>query len=156
MRHVQAARPGARLALVGSGSQRAELEAAAARYDLESSIVFRGARSDVAAELRSAAVFVSASHEEGWPNAIMEAMACQLPVVATAVGGTPELVENGSTGTLVGPRQPRLLADAILRYLEEPHTRSEHGAAGRARICAQFTIENTVAAYEQLYGELAP
>jgi glycosyltransferase involved in cell wall biosynthesis len=82
----------------------------------------------------------------------MEAMAVGLPVVATSVGGTRELVVDGVTGALVPARDPKALAAALLAELEQP---SDRGAAGRARALDRFDIVRTVARYEALYRELA-
>jgi glycosyltransferase involved in cell wall biosynthesis len=152
---LRAERPLATLALVGDGTQRELLESALIAKGLNAAVSLRGWQSEVTTELWRAHVFVNASHEEGWPNAILEAMACGLPVVATDVGGTAELVRDGETGLLVEPRQPAALARALQRYLDEPALVETHGRAARQRVLEHFPIEATVAAYERLYAELA-
>jgi glycosyltransferase involved in cell wall biosynthesis len=104
--------------------------------------------------LREGRVFVLSSHEEGLPNAVIEAMACALPVVATNVGGSPELVVDNQTGMLVPPRDPPAMAAAILHYLDAPEMIEAHGVAGRLRAQTCFDIRATARAYEQLYFEL--
>ena len=100
-----------------------------------------------------------ASESEGLSNAVLEYMAAGLPVVATRVAGTPELVVNGETGFLVGVAAPESMADAILTLLDEPHLASRMGRAGRARIEAEFSfdrmVRETEAAYDRVLGELA-
>jgi glycosyltransferase involved in cell wall biosynthesis len=147
-------RPGTRLSIVGDGSQRVALQQAAAARGLSELVTFWGEQADVPSRLKEARVFVLSSHEEGLPNAAIEAMACALPVVATNVGGTPEVVADGETGRLVSPRDPQSLASAILYYLDHPQFMQAHGAAGRVRATARFDVEVTARAYEQLYVEL--
>jgi glycosyltransferase involved in cell wall biosynthesis len=88
------------------------------------------------------------------PNALIEAMSAQLPVVATAVGGTPEVVVDGETGILVPPSNPQALAEAITTLLHNPDLCHEMGRAGRARIERHFTIGETVRRTESLYETL--
>jgi glycosyltransferase involved in cell wall biosynthesis len=151
---VREHRPETRLSVVGDGSQRAAVEQFADRHGLSQAITFWGEQSDVPARLREGRIFVLSSHEEGLPNAVIEAMACALPVVATRVGGTPEIVRDGETGLLVPPQDPSQLAAAILRYLGDPRAIASHGAAGLARVRAHFNIESSAAAYQRLYLEL--
>jgi glycosyltransferase involved in cell wall biosynthesis len=87
-------------------------------------------------------------------NAILEAMAAGLPVVATAVGGTPEVVVDGVTGFLVPPRDPEALADAILCLLRDPELRKRMGTVGRARVTEHFSVEQMVGKTEALYEQL--
>ena len=86
--------------------------------------------------------------------AVLEAMAAGLPVVATAVGGTPEVVVDGVTGLLVPPRDPHALAEAILRLLRDPDLRKRMGGAGRERVAAHFSVEQMVQRTEKLYEHL--
>jgi putative peptidoglycan lipid II flippase len=149
---IRSRRSNFRAVLVGAGPQRHALEerVRAARLD----ITFAGEQSDIPSWLRRGRVFVLPSHQEGLPNGVMEAMACGLPVVATAVGGTPELVVEGETGRLVAPKHSEALAEAILWYLDDPNRISAHGGAGRARALDTFRMEATVLGYEDLYREL--
>src|SRR5262249_41898524 len=91
---------------------------------------------------------------EGLSNAVLESMAAGMPVVATAVGGTPELVEHGVTGLLVPPRDADALAAAILRLLDEPSLARRFGEAGRRRVVERFALTAMVGETERLSLEL--
>ena len=141
-----------RLLFVGDGRHRAALEAAAA--PIGPRVQFTGSLSDVRDALAAADVFVLASEEEGMASAILEAMAMGVPVVATAVGGTPEIVTAGETGLLVAPRRPDELAEAFGRLLSNADLRASLAMAGRRRIVDSFTLARTVSLSEDLYTEL--
>jgi glycosyltransferase involved in cell wall biosynthesis len=155
MREVVARRPRTTLRIYGGGSQRAALAEQIAMYQLAGQVALCDEVEDVPLRLREGRVFVLASHEEGLPNAVMEAMATGLPVVATAVGGTPELVVDGVTGVLVPPHNSAALAAAILAYLDDAARITAHGRAARERAVTELDIRVTVARYEALYQELA-
>jgi glycosyltransferase involved in cell wall biosynthesis len=114
---VLAKRGDVRFLVVGEGRLRAGLEGLAARLGIADRVVFTGFRPDAADLLRAFDVFVMSSSSEGLGTSIMDAQAAGVPVVATRVGGIPEIVEDGASGLLVPPRSPELLADAILRML---------------------------------------
>jgi glycosyltransferase involved in cell wall biosynthesis len=154
MREVVAKRPATTLRIYGGGRELTTTRTMIEHYGLAPNITLYGEDADISARLREGRVFVLASHEEGLPNAVMEAMATSLPVVATSVGGTPELVRDGVTGALVASRDPSSLALAMLSYLENPSRAREHGAAGRARAVAAFDVRTTVSQYETLYRDL--
>jgi glycosyltransferase involved in cell wall biosynthesis len=99
-------------------------------------------------------LFVLPSHWEGMPVAILEAMAAGLPVVATAVGGTPEVVEDETTGLLPPPRDPVALAEAISRLLRDPERARRMGEAGRKRVETEFSMDANVRRVEALYEQL--
>lgn len=113
---------------------------------------FLGERNDVADLLAAADVFVLASHEEGSPNAVIEAMSAGLPVIVTDVGGSPEAVAD--TGLVVPPRDPAALADALLRLGIDGQLRARLGAAAAARAAAEFSREACIARYLALYDAL--
>lgn len=146
--------PGFVLHLVGDGPDAEHLKELCSRLDLDRNVVFHGFRNDVASLLRKSRLFVLSSETEGLSLVLLEAMACGLPVVATDVGGNREVVKNGSTGLLVPPRSPAILADAMLRLLRNRHEAREMGAAGRLRVEKYFDIHHTVAKYESLYESL--
>jgi glycosyltransferase involved in cell wall biosynthesis len=146
--------PGARAIVVGEGPARTELEARAA--DIGGSIRFVGSRHDVPELLQAADLVVQSSLYEGFPNAVLEAMAAGRPVVATAVGGTVEAVVSERTGILVPPRDSAALAAAIQRILTKPDLARSYGLAGRKRVEDDFSVARMVDRYADLYRELAP
>lgn len=112
---------------------------------------FIGARFDVPDFLRAADLFVHPSHQEGFSNAILEAMAAGLPVVACDVGGNPEAVVDGVTGRLVPPRDPTALATAMEEILADPAKRRSMGEAGRRRATEQFSLDRMVREIGEMY-----
>lgn len=143
-----------RLVIAGDGPLRAEVEAEVRARGIGGITWLAGARSDVPDVMRSLDIFALPSKSEGISNTILEAMASGLPVVATAVGGNGELVVPGETGGLVAPEDPNGMADALMCYAADPVLRRYHGIAARCRIDAQFSIDNMVARYTQLYDSM--
>ncbi|MEO5862131.1 MAG: TIGR03088 family PEP-CTERM/XrtA system glycosyltransferase [Burkholderiales bacterium] len=113
-----------------------------------------GARDDVADLMRGMDLFILPSLAEGISNTILEAMACGLPVIATQVGGNPELVEEGITGNLIPAADPGALAEAIIPYLLIPGLCANRGRAGRIRTESQFSIESMVDSYMRVYDRV--
>ena len=140
-----------RAALVGGGSARASLEAHARTLGLEGRLRFLGERPDVERLLSAMDVFVLSSREEGIPNALLEAMAAGRPSVATAVGGTPEVLEDGATGWLVPPGDPDALAAALAQVLADPAEAARRGAAARRVTREQRSIDAMVRSHEDFY-----
>ncbi len=140
--------------IVGDGPDRASVAAAVQHAGLADSVELLGDRDDVAELLAGADCFVLSSLSEGLPLSVLEAMAGGLPVVATDVGGVHELVVDGVTGTLVPPSDPGALADALRRLLVDPALRARLGAAGRARVLSDFTVEGVQQAHLDLYRTL--
>ncbi|QBF31974.1 glycosyltransferase family 4 protein [Thalassococcus sp. S3] len=132
--------PDCQLVLIGDGPDRTALEARAADMGLRDGVVFAGYKSqaEVAEALEKADVFVLPSFAEGVPVVLMEAMAAEVPVVTTRIAGVPELVENGVTGLLVPPGPSKPLAAALIQLLAHPDLRRKMGAAGRAKVVAEF------------------
>jgi glycosyltransferase involved in cell wall biosynthesis len=147
--------PGARLLVVGDGALRAELEARALGADLRGSVTFTGFRADVPRVLAALDVLVLPSLYEGMPLTAIEASAMGLPVVATAVDGTPEVVRDGETGRLVPPARPTALADALRALLADPARARAMGRAGRAHVLARFDLDTQVAATARVYRRVA-
>jgi glycosyltransferase involved in cell wall biosynthesis len=110
-----------------------------------------GERTDIADVMRSLDLFVLPSLGEGSSNTILEAMACGRPVVATRVGGSPELVEEGQTGVLVPPADPTAMAGAIGAYFADPGQLARHGRAARKRVEQHFSMETMVNGYLAVY-----
>lgn len=134
---------------------RGRLEALVAELGLEDAVRLPGEREDVPAILQMADIVVHPSHQEGFSNAILEAMTAGRPVVATAVGGNPEAVVEGETGFLVPARDPEALAAAIGRLAEDRELRGRMGAAGRARIELEFSMDRMIERFVAWYEELA-
>ena len=150
-----AARPEAVLVIVGDGPSRRALDLLAADLGLEGRIRMLGTRADVAHLLGGFDVFALPSIAEGISNTVLEAMATGLPVVATRVGGNPELVDDGVNGRLVPPGNPAALAEALDAYLADSLVRALHGKASRQRAVTQFDLPTMVEAYRSLYVSLA-
>ena len=144
-----------RAALVGDGPERDRLEARATALGLAGRVRFLGERADVDRLLPGMDVFVLSSREEGIPNALLEAMAAGRACVATAVGGTPEVLRDGETGWLVPPGEPGALADALEQALTRPGEARRRGeAAGRA-VREEMSIEAMVRRHEEFYERAA-
>ncbi len=154
MKEVRRARPDAHLVLVGDGLRRPHLERSARQLGIADRCHFVGHRFDAPAILGRAAVGVSSSYAEGISNAILEAMAARLPVVATAVGGTVELVRDGANGYLVPPGAPAALARRLLDVLARPQLRRRMGERGRRIVEREFGVEQMRTSYDALYEDL--
>ena len=139
------------LELVGDGPLRQEMEALAASLGIASRVRFAGFRTDVAACLADAQVFVLASKWEGFPRAILEAMRAGLPVIASEVGGVRESVRDGETGFLVPPGDVNTLCERLRFLLTSPKQRLHMGAAGRAQYENRFLLERLVAETTAVY-----
>ena len=140
-------------AIVGDGPDRELVEEAIRGHAVEDRVALLGERDDVAAQLAQSDVFVLASRSEGMPLSVLEAMAAGLPVVATAVGGVPELVVSGETGLLVPPGDIDALAAALRTVLSDAQLRRAMGDAGRARAQQLFDLPGFRAAHVRLYRE---
>ncbi|MDI1431971.1 glycosyltransferase [Polyangium sorediatum] len=150
---VRTSHPGARLTLVGEGAERASLEALVKTFGLHGAVSFLGHRDDVAALLPGFDLFALASRTEGTSLTLLEAAAAGLPIVATRVGGNPEVVTDGETGLLVPAGQPAAFADAIGSVWARPD-RARMGAAGRALVEERYGMKKMLSAYETLYAEV--
>jgi glycosyltransferase involved in cell wall biosynthesis len=151
---VRDAVPDARFLLVGQGQLEGEIRAVAARRGLlDGTLMFCGSRDDAPRVARASDVVVLASDYEGLPVSLLEAMAVGVPAAATTVGGIPEVVRDGREGLLVPPRDPRALADAIVRLLGDRRLRERLGSSA-ARRAEDFSIEHAVRRIEQVYEGL--
>lgn len=147
--------PEARLLLVGDGIRRGWVESLARERGLDGWVTFTGFRDDVPDLLSAMDCFVLAStRTEGVPQSLLQAMAAGVPVVATDVGGTPEVVEDGATGLLVPPEDPAALGRAVCRVLADPRAARSRADAGRALVSEKFSrarmLERLVALYREL------
>jgi glycosyltransferase involved in cell wall biosynthesis len=143
------------LVLVGDGPERAAIEALAASLEISDIVHLAGERTQPPNLHGLFDVSVLCSTSEAFPNSVLEAMAASRPVVATAVGGTPDAVREGATGLLVRPRDPVQLADALLRLYRDPALRARLGAAGCAAARAGYSAEAVISQVEALYTRLA-
>ncbi len=140
-----------RVEVAGAGPCLDELKQLAANLDVSDRVTFLGEVRDIPALLARARMFVLPSRSEGIPLTVLESMACGLPVVATRVGGLPEVVEEGVTGLLVPPADPAALAAALVATWSDPDRRERMGNAGRGRALKFFDVRRMVAEYESLY-----
>jgi len=144
-----------RLVFVGDGPEKRNLESMRKRLSCGDRVVFLGERDDVDKILSAFDLFVLPSRNEGISNTILEAMATGLPVIATDVGGNPELVKHGHSGLLFPPGDCEALVDALNFYIEQnPHMIEIHGRNARERAVREFSLNRMVKEYETLYKSL--
>jgi len=139
------------LVMVGDGPLRAEADALLREAGCADLTWLPGTRGDTPALLNAFDLFVLPSLAEGISNTILEAMATGLPVVATAVGGNPELVTSGATGALVPRADPVALAAALAGYVDDPALLASHGHAARQRACDELSLARMIEQYDQVY-----
>jgi glycosyltransferase involved in cell wall biosynthesis len=147
-------RPDLHLLLLGQGEERAMLEAKARELALGGHVSFVGNVNDVQRYIDASDLFVLPSLAEGISNALLEAMAAGMPCIASAVGGTPEVLEQGDCGVLIPPSRPDLLRDAIVRLAGDPAERARLGAAARERIARTYAFSVVGDQYIDLYAHL--
>ena len=143
-----------RFVIVGDGGCLAELQDLVQERGLRGIFQFIGFHSDISQHMRSFDIFALPSLSEGLSSAILEAMATSLPIVATDVGGIPELVKNGDNGILVRPADPAALAHAIQHLADNPDISLRMGLRGRGRVEEQFNLERKISETEQLCSVL--
>jgi len=143
-----------RLVVVGDGPLYAELERLAASLGVADVTWLPGARIDVEQQLQLFDLFVLTSLNEGISNTILEAMATGLPIVATDVGGNPELLAGGQCGTLVPPSDVDRLSNALLHYVRSPRLAEASGRAARVRVESRFSLDAMLGGYAELYGQM--
>jgi glycosyltransferase involved in cell wall biosynthesis len=151
---VLRAGPDCHLVLVGDGPDRDELVALATAEGIRERVVFAGLRNDVDVVLRAADVLALSSRTEALPTVVLEAMATGLPVVATQVGGVPELVDAGRNALLVPPNDVEALADAIKRLADSPDTRRTMGALSRTIVESRFRLERMCEEREAFFEKM--
>jgi L-malate glycosyltransferase len=143
--------PEARFELIGGGPGRAFIASRAAERGVAHAFTFAGHCEDVAARLGAADIFVLPTRSDASPNAVVEAMAAGLPIIASDVGGIGELVEDECTGLLVPPDDPPALADRICRLMTDDALGARLGAAARRRAETRHSFDRMVAAFEAIY-----
>jgi len=144
-----------RLVIVGDGGERAGCQALLDEAGVADRAWLTGERKDIPELMQAFDLFVLPSLGEGISNTILEAMACGLPIVSTAVGGTPELVDDGINGRLFVPGDVAALSACVQEYASDAALRDAHGSASRQKIEASFSIEAMVAAYRDAYLALS-
>lgn len=140
--------------VVGDGPLRADLELLAQRLGLGDRVRFTGVRADIGQTMSAVSISVIPSESEGLSNVLLESMAASLPVIATRVGGTPEVVEHGQSGLLVPSCSPSALAGAIALLLSDPGRAAALGRAGRRRVELMFQLDRMVRETEVLYDDM--
>ncbi len=151
---VVGAFPRAGLLLVGEGAERGRIESRIRNLGIAERVRLAGGREDARDLLAAADLLVLPSLEEGTPNVVLEAMAAGVPQVATAVGGTLEILEDGSTGFLVPARDPVFMAERIRLLLARPAMREAFGRRGREVFERRHRVDAMVRAHEDLYAEV--
>ncbi len=143
-----------RLVIIGDGKERAVIEAALADSSLTQITWMPGFRDDTPSIYRALDIFVLPSLREGISNTLLEAMSSARPVVATRIGGNPEIVPDGIVGQLVESGNPDAIAQAIQQYIDNPSSMRAHGEAGRAHVLQNFSLAAMVRSYDQVYRSL--
>ncbi len=139
------------LEIIGDGPLRGSLEKSVETLGLDTHVSFSGMRHDVPKLLCQLDIFVLSSTTEGISLTLLEAMATELPIVATNVGGNPEVVIDGETGYLVSSQNPEEMAKKLLLLINDKNLRRKMGEKGRERVIANFSIKETARKYEELY-----
>jgi glycosyltransferase involved in cell wall biosynthesis len=147
--------PGLRVLIAGEGDRRLALEELAGELGLEDTVLFLGVRTDVPDVLAALDVAVSSSDFEGSPLSVMEYMEAARPVVATRVGGIPDLIDDGEQGLVVEPQDPAAFAAAVAQLLRDPERARRMGERARERRRTEFDIDVMVRRLEALYEELS-
>jgi len=144
-----------RFILVGNGPIRSELKKLTIELELSKKIIFTGFRNDIPEILSITDIFCLSSTYESSPNAILEAMAFELPVVATSVGGIPEIVIDQKTGILVPPENHVILADALIKLIKDKDLGNKMGQEGRRIVEKKFNINRMINDYDNLYNQFS-
>ncbi len=148
--------PSSKFLIVGDGPLRQRLEEQAKNLNIHPAVIFTGKREDIPEMLSLMDVFVLPSYiREGLGIAIIEAMAAEKPVVATDIGGIPEAVDDGETGFLVDPGDPKALSKAIIELLRDPSRAKTMGENGRIRVKEMFTTKKMLSEIEKVYQSFA-
>jgi len=145
--------PQAQLRLVGDGPRRPILEALAQELGLRNSVEFTGMRRDIPQQLSDVDVYVFSTRTEGFPNALIEAMAAKLPIVASDIPSCREVLDDGKAGVLVSPGDFSRMAEAILSLLSDPSSCARAAESAYKRVSENYRIDNMVRAYERLFTD---
>jgi len=153
-RLVRQRMPGAHFLIVGDGPERRHITEMVRDWGLCDAVRLAGTRHDIPALLSLMDIFVLTSHMEANPVSILEALACEKPVVATAVGSVGETVLDGKTGLLVPPGDAEALAERLIALWSDPGQRTALGRAGRRHVVAQWSLRRMIEGYEDLISGL--
>jgi glycosyltransferase involved in cell wall biosynthesis len=145
--------PDVRFLVVGGGALEQELRSQASALGLDGRLVFTGWRNDAVDLMQLFDCFVSTSNFEGLPMVLLEAMASAKPIVATAVGGVPEVIEDDFNGFTLKSRDPQEVSNTLIRVMNDPAMLRRLGANSRARYEERYTAQAMAAAYQQIYEE---
>jgi glycosyltransferase involved in cell wall biosynthesis len=151
---ILSAFPEVKIAVVGDGPQSGSLRREAQRLGLEGRLLFLGERKDAASVMALFDIFVLPSLWEGLPFVLVEAAALGKPIIATAVDGVPEILEDGKTGLLVPPKDPSALAEAVIRLLRDNEGARRLGERARALVPPRFPLRRMIDQTQNLYLEL--
>jgi len=143
-----------KLLIIGDGELRSAAENFIRKSRLNHTVILAGERKDIPEILAASDIFVLPSRWEGLPYTIIEAMMAGLPVVATSVGGVPELVDDWKTGVLVPPENPEALAETLQKLLDDPDLCKRMGQAGRKKALREFTLDRMLAETQRVYEEV--
>lgn len=143
------------LKLAGTGQDEAAIRAACRDHGLDDITIFLGSVQDVPAFLKGLDVFVLCSHQEGFSNAVLEAMASGCAIVVTDVGGNAEAIKHQECGLIVPPRSPSQLGQALKDLLDTPALRQQYGQAAHLRAKALFSLDHMISRYESIYESFA-
>jgi glycosyltransferase involved in cell wall biosynthesis len=146
--------PRAAVVLVGSGQDEGKLRTQAETLGVSAHVHFMGWRSDVPRVLQALDIYVQPSLSEGLAISILEAAGARLPIVASDVGGIPEVIESETTGLLTPPHDPPALAEGLMRLLADEGLRAQFGAHARAVVEDRFSTAAMVAGYDAVYRRL--
>jgi len=138
---------------IGDGESKPDLEKQINDAGLVRNFSFLGFRQDVSKLLSTLDIFVLPSLTEGMPNVILEAMACSVPIIATHVGGIPEVVKDGWNGLLIPPEDPETLASSILKLLKDRTLRIQMGRNGRKHVQEKYSLDMQIQRFIQIYEE---
>ncbi|MDQ2777761.1 MAG: glycosyltransferase family 4 protein [Acidobacteriota bacterium] len=143
-----------KLLMVGSGPEQANLETAVRQFGLEAQVIFTGQQSDVLPFLQISDLMVLPSHSEGSPHVVFEAMSAGVPILATRVGGIPEILTDGQTAVLVPPKNPEAMASGIARLLESPETALSLASRAREILVERFSHDTYKTTLLRIYDEV--
>lgn len=152
--HIIKIFPALKIFIVGDGKEKAKLECYVKELGLLENVIFMGLSKDIRGILSTFDIFVLSSLNEGMGRCLLEAQALGVPVVATKVGGTPDIVRDGVTGILVPPRNPEALAEAIIKLLKDKFLRENMSKESKGWVDKKFSVEAMVEKISDLYREL--